>query len=75
MTFQFSEFNVSITDPVVRVVKVIDNIAEKSCSVDVLLTVDYASFSVTLCGFTYSDTWEDSDIDKWVNDELLKYRV
>jgi hypothetical protein len=51
----------------------VDNIAEKTCSVDVLLSVDSASFSVTLDGFTYSDTWEDSDIDAWVNNELKKY--
>lgn len=73
MIYVFDQFKTQITDPTVRITKVLDNIAEKTCSVDVLLSVDAASFSVTLDGFTYADTWEDSDIDAWVNNELKKY--
>lgn len=73
MIYSFDQFKTKITDPIVRITKVVDNLAEKTCSVDVVLSVDSASFSVTLDGFTYSDTWEDSDIDAWVNNELKKY--
>ena len=73
MIYVFDQFKTQITNPTIRIAKVVDNIAEKTCSVEVLLSVDSASFGVTLDGFTYSDTWEDSDINTWVNNELKKY--
>jgi hypothetical protein len=73
MIYAFDQFKTQITDPTVHIEKVVDNIAEKTCSVEVLLSVESASFSITLDGFTYSDTWEDSDIDKWVKTELEKH--
>lgn len=73
MTLIFPQFNVEIIDPIIEVQNVTDNLQNKACSVDILLTTDSASFGVSLSGFTYSDTWEDSDIEAWVADELIKY--
>lgn len=75
MTYKFEQFNVEITNPVVEVVNVIDNINTKTCNVDVLLTTDSAEFGVTLNGFTYFETWEDADVVNWVGIELQKYVV
>ena len=75
MKYRFEQFNVEIDNPVVEVVSVADAINLKRCSVDVLLTTDSAEFGVNLQGFTYEETWEDSDIEAWVTIELQKYEV
>jgi hypothetical protein len=75
MTYKFEQFNVEIDNPVVTIVNVADAINLKRCSVDVLLTTDSAEFGVNLQGFTYEETWEDSDIEAWVTIELQKYEV
>lgn len=75
MTYKFEQFNVEITNPVVEVVNVIDNINTKVCNVDVLLTTDTAEFGVTLNGFTYLETWDDADVVNWVGIELQNYVV
>jgi hypothetical protein len=75
MKYKFEQFNVEIDNPSVEVVKVSDDIKEKTCSVSILLTTDTAKFGVTLDGFTYSDTWEDAEVYAWVENELKKYAV
>jgi hypothetical protein len=75
MKYRFEQFNVEIDNPVVTIVNVADAINLKRCSVDVLLTTDSAEFGVNLQGFTYEETWEDSDIESWVTIELQKYEV
>jgi len=75
MTYKFEQFNVEITDPVIDVVCVADNINTKTCSVDITLTTDTAEFGVNLQGFTYEVTWDDSDIEAWVANELVNYEV
>ena len=75
-TYKFEQFNVEITNPTVEVVNVLDAINQKTCSVDVVLTTDTATFGVNLQGFTYAETWTDEEIILWVNDvELPKYAV
>jgi len=75
-TYSFPQFNVEITDPLINVEKVNDSIMYHTCSVDVVLTTESAVFGVTFVGFTYVDTWDDADIEAWVNDvELPKYLV
>jgi len=75
MTYKFEQFNVEITNPTTEVKLVNDNIIDKVCSVEILLTTDTAKFGVQLDGFTYADTWEDADVLNWVNEELKKYEV
>lgn len=75
-TYKFSQFNVEIIDPIVTVTKVTDNILDRICGADVILTTPSTIFGVTFYGFTYTDDWNDADIEAWVNDvELPKYLV
>ena len=75
-TYSFPQFNVEITDPIVNIERVNDSILYKSCTVDVVLTTPSAVFGVNFQGFTYDTTWDDADIEAWVNDvELPKYLV
>ena len=74
-TYKFEQFNVEITHPTTEVKLVNDNIIDKVCSVEVLLTTDTAKFGVQLDGFTYDETWEDADVLNWVTQELKKYEV
>ena len=75
MTYKFKQFNVEITNPIVEVVNVIDNINTKYCNVNITLVVPNAEFGLTLEGFTYSETWDDADVINWVGIELQKYAV
>jgi hypothetical protein len=74
-TYKFEQFKIEITNPTTEVKFVNDNIIDKVCSVEILLTTDTAKFGVQLDGFTYVDTWEDADVLNWVNEELKKYEV
>jgi len=75
-TYKFEQFNVEIVNPTVKVVNVLDAINLKTCSVDVVLTTDSATFGVNLQGFTYAETWTDEEIIIWVDDvELPKYEI
>jgi len=75
-TYSFPQFNVEITDPIVNIERVNDSILYQSCSVDVVLTTPSAVFGVNFQGFIYDTTWDDADIEAWVNDvELPKYLV
>jgi len=73
--YKFEQFNVEITNPTTEVKLVNDNIIDKQCSVEILLTTDTAKFGVILDGFTYVDTWEDADVLNWVGAELTKYEI
>ena len=75
MTYKFEQFNVEIINPTVTVKGVNDNIIDKSCAVDILLTTNTAKFGVQLDGFTYTDTWEDSDIISWVDTKLQDFKT
>lgn len=75
MIYKFEQFKTEITDPQVEVVSVSDNIQQKNCSVDILLTTDSSKFGISLSGFSYSDTWEDADVIAWVNSELIKFGI
>ena len=74
-TYKFEQFKVEITNPTTEVKLVNDNIIDKVCSVEILLTTDSAKFGVQLDGFTYAETWEDADVLNWVSEELKKYEV
>jgi hypothetical protein len=75
MKYKFPQFNAEISDPQIAVQSVNDNLKEKTCSVDILLTTESAQFGVNLSGFTYVDTWEDADVYAWVMVELEKFAV
>lgn len=73
--YKFEQFQVEIENPFLNIVAVTDNIQEKTCDVNILLTTDTAKFGVTLSGFTYETTWEDSDVYAWVLEDLKQYEV
>jgi hypothetical protein len=75
MKYKFDQFKVEIENPTVIVKSVNDNLQAKTCSVDILLSVNFAEFGVNLSNFTYTTSWEDADIQAWVNTELQKYAV
>ena len=75
MTYKFEQFNAEIVNPTIEVQAVNDNIKQKVCAVDILLTTDTAKFGIQLNGFTYAETWEDEDVFLWVQNELKKYEV
>jgi len=75
MTLSFEQFRIQIENPTINIVKVNDNLQEKTCDVDVELHTPTASLGVTLSGFTYSDTWEDSHIESWVAVKIKEYEV
>lgn len=75
-TYKFPQFNVEIVNPTVTVTTVLDNIIDKVCSTDVLLTTPSTVFGVTFFGYTYAEDWNDQDIIDWVNNvQLPQYEV
>lgn len=75
-TYKFPQFNVEIENPTVTVTTVTDNIIDKVCTANVLLTTDSTIFGVEFNGYSYTEDWNDQDIINWVNEvELPKYLV
>tara|TARA_R110000868_G_scaffold35931_2_gene128131 strand:+ start:216 stop:443 length:228 start_codon:yes stop_codon:yes gene_type:complete len=75
MTYKFEQFNVEIVDPAIQVITILDTIALRTCSVEVLLTTDTANFGISLSGFTYVTDWNDEEVELWTLTELSKYAV
>jgi hypothetical protein len=77
MNYKFPDFKVEIVDPTVTVVNVSDKIQLKYCVVSILLVDEVKTqFGFTFPNlFNYVDSWEDTDIDAWVNKQLVAYQV
>lgn len=75
MTYKFPQFQVEIIDPQIEVITILDTISLKTCSVEVLLNTDSTNFGVNLSGFTYTEDWNDSEVEAWTLLELEKYAV
>lgn len=75
-TYKFPQFNVEIINPTVTVTIVTDDIINKTCTANVVLTTLTASFGIDFPGYTYASDWNDQDIIDWVNNvELPQYEV
>lgn len=72
MKIKIENFTATIDVQDVIVNSVNDNVQEKKASVDVLINGKYGA---NLNGFTYTKSWEDSDVLAWVNVELEKYQI
>jgi hypothetical protein len=72
MKIKLDNFSATIDIESVEITNVNDNIKAKTASVDLIIN---AKFGVTLNGFTYSTTWEDSEVLDWANNELIKYQI
>ena len=73
MTYNFPSFEETITDPKIEVVYITDDLRNKACRVDVLLTTDTQEYGVNLDGFTYTSTWTKLEVINWTFVELTKY--
>lgn len=74
-TYKFEQFNVEIINPTVTVTTVTDNIIDKVCTVNVLLTTTSTIFGVEFNGYRYTEDWNDTDIINWIDNELTKYEI
>ena len=71
---KFENFNAEI-EPIEWV---IDNVVDhynNTCTVNIILVNDTAKFGVTLHGFTYGETWIDSEIFSFIDVKLKEYEV
>ena len=77
MNYKFPDFNVEIVKPTITVVNVSDKIQLKYCVVSILLVDEIGTkFGFTFPNlFVYLKTWDDNEIDIWVNNELKNYEV
>ena len=74
MTYKFDQFEAAISNPSVSVTSVHDHM-NSTCTVDIKLTSGNTELGVSLTGFTYSGTWEDSDINSFVTTKLTEYEI
>ncbi len=74
MKYKFEQFLAEIENPTMTITGVRDSM-NSTCSVDIKLSSNGTELGVNLSGFTYSETWEDSDIIAWVNIELQKFKI
>ena len=72
MIVKLENFSATIEIESVEITSVNDNVKSKTASVDLVLNGKYGT---TLNGFTYSTTWEDSEVLEWANNELNKYVI
>ena len=72
MTIKLENFTATIDVTSVEVTSVIDNVKSKTASVDVLINGKYGT---SLNGFTYTTSWEDSEVIAWANKELNKHTI
>ena len=72
MTIKLANFSATIDIESVEITSVKDNVIAKTASVDLVLNDKYGT---TLQGFTYTTSWEDSEVLTWANNELNKYKI
>lgn len=72
MKIKLENFSATIDIESVEIASVNDNVKDKTASVDLVLNGKYGT---TLKGFTYTTTWEDSEVLAWANNELNKYAI
>lgn len=69
-TYQIDDL--TVVNPTIQIRQVNDNIVDKTCSIEVIFNVEGAliNYSRNIGGFSYVDTWEDSDIEAFVLSHL-----
>jgi len=63
MTIKLDNFSATIEIESVEITSVNDNVKTKTASVGLLLNGKYGT---TLQGFTYTTTWDDSEVLEWL---------
>jgi hypothetical protein len=72
MTIKLEQFSATIDVESVEITSVNDNVKAKTASVNIVINNKYG---ITLNGFTYTKSWEDSEVLTWANNELNKYEI
>lgn len=72
MTIKLENFTATIDVTSVEVTSVNDNIQSKTASVYVIINGKYGT---SLNGFTYTTSWEDSEVLIWAEQELNKHTI
>ena len=75
MNYQFPFFETTITDPTREVVYITNDLQNKACRVDVLLSTPEQDYGVNLDGFTYVSTFTTDEVIEWTFNELKKYEI
>lgn len=75
MTYSFPFFETTITDPTIEVVYITNDLRNKACRVDVLLTTPAQEYGVNLDGFSYTSTFTTDEVIEWTFNELTKYEI
>ena len=75
--YKFDTFNVEIENPEIVEIQVVDNTRAKKASANVTFETPSAEASVIISfeGFTYTDDWNDEDIEAWVNTQMANYLI
>lgn len=74
MKYKFENFNVEIEPKEWQIQSVTDNY-NNTCNISIILISDKARFGVMLDGFKYLDTWEDADIENFIETKLKEYEI
>ena len=72
MKIKLANFSATIEIESVEITIVTDNVKAKTASVNLVINNKYGT---TLQGFSYTTTWEDSEVLAWANNELNKYVI
>ena len=75
MTYQFPFFDSTISDPSIEVIYITDDLRNKSCRVDVLLSTPEQDYGVNLDGFSYTSTFTANEVIEWTFNELKKFEI
>lgn len=75
MTYQFPFFDSNISDPEITVVYITNDLKNKACKVDVLLSTPSQDYGVNLDGFSYTSTFTTDEVIDWTFNELKKYEI
>ena len=72
MTIKLDNFSATIDVESVEITSVNDNVKAKIASVELVINEKYGT---TLQGFSYTTSWEDSEVLAWATNELNKYEI
>jgi hypothetical protein len=77
MTYKFPQFKVEITNPTVLIDldTIQDKAVSKLLSVSIILETETAKFGVTATDMPYVETWQDSEVEKMVNQWLIQFEI
>lgn len=76
MNYKLENFSGEIDAQAIEIRSVNDMVHDKTCDVSIIIIdKNEKKYSFDLFGFTYSDTWEDSEVLEWAQNELKQYEV